>query len=391
MGPVRLKIGSKWYSENIYVAPIEQQMLLGFDILNKSQSVLDMGRGIIIFDDMQLTLDIDSIYGAPSVSRVIVAKSKVIPSHSAAHIICSMDKDLTDYFIEPLDQSKAFMPRVVRKGFTDPVMCVLNPTDNYRKICKGTELGRAYPVSELLKVGEEDEEYTVCHMMEADGIKGDIGPDKQRLCVLPPYLHQVYSDSCKHLNKQQQGELALLLSEFKDVFAQDEFDLGNFTAIEHVIETGDARPIRQGMRRTPVCFAGEEEAHLNKMLKAGVIQESNSDWASAPVLIRKRDGSVRWCIDYRALNEKTVKDVFPLPLIDDCLDTLSGSQWFSKLDANSAYWQVPIREGDQKKTAFITKYGLFEHKRMPFGLCNSPATYARIMNLVMRGLTWKTI
>jgi hypothetical protein len=100
---------------------------------------------------------------------------------------------------------------------------------------------------------------------------------------------------------------------------------------------------------------------------------------------------VRWCIDYRALNEKTVKDVFPLPLIDDCLDTLSGSIWFSKLDANSAYWQVPIREQDRKKTAFITKYGLFEHKRMAFGLCGSPATYARIMNLVMRGLTWKTV
>ena len=90
----------------------------------------------------------------------------------------------------------------------------------------------------------------------------------------------------------------------------------------------------------------EEEAHLKKMLEAGVIKEVASDWASSPVLIRKRDGSVRWCIDYRGLNKVTVKDVFPLPLVDDCLDTLAGNVWFSRLDANSAYWQINIKPED---------------------------------------------
>ena len=103
------------------------------------------------------------------------------------------------------------------------------------------------------------------------------------------------------------------------------------------------------------------------------------------------DGSVRWCIDYRLLNEVTVKDVFPLPLGDDYVDTLAGSVWFSKLDAKSAYWQVKIKEEDCKKTAFITKYGLFEHVKMGFGLCNTPATYASVMNLVLHGLNWKTV
>ena len=82
--------------------------------------------------------------------------------------------------------------------------------------------------------------------------------------------------------------------------------------------------------------------------------------ASAPVLIRKRDGGVRWCIGYRPLNTVTIKDVFPLPLIEECLDTLAGNIWYSKLDANSAYWQVGIKPGDRKKTAFTTKFGLFE-------------------------------
>ena len=135
----------------------------------------------------------------------------------------------------------------------------------------------------------------------------------------------------------------------------------------------------------------EEEAHLKKMLEAGVFKESPSDWASSPVLIRKRDGSVRWCIDYRGLNKVTVKDVFPLPLIDDCLDTLAENVWFSRLDANSACWQINIKPKDRHKTAFHTRYSLFKHVKMGFGLCNAPASYARVMNLVLRGLNWKTL
>lgn len=92
------------------------------------------------------------------------------------------------------------------------------------------------------------------------------------------------------------------------------------------------------------------------MLAAGVIQPSTSDWAAAPVLIRKKDGSVLWCVDYRALNKVTVKDTYPLPLIEECLDTLAGNLWFSKLDANAAYWQIKVNPKDRKKTAFITKY-----------------------------------
>ena len=189
----------------------------------------------------------------------------------------------------------------------------------------------------------------------------------------------------------EQDQLADLLIEYEDVFAKSEFDLGNFTEIEHTIETADAKQIKQRIRRTPVGFAAEEEAHLNRMLKAAVIQPSMSHWASPPVLVRKRDGTVRWCIDYRSLNSVTTKDVFPLPLVEECLDTLAGNHWFSKLDANSAYWQIPIRAEDRKKTAFITNYGLFEHIRMGFGLCNAPATYARVMNLVLHGLIWSIV
>jgi hypothetical protein len=120
-----------------------------------------------------------------------------------------------------------------------------------------------------------------------------------------------------------------------------------------------------------------------------VIQASNSEWSSAPVLVRKKDGSVRWCVDYRALNDKTVKDSFPLPNINDCLDALAGTQYFSTLDMASGYYQIEIAEEDRKKTAFISRYGLHEHTRMAFGLCNAPATFQRAIQLVLRGMTWE--
>lgn len=145
------------------------------------------------------------------------------------------------------------------------------------------------------------------------------------------------------------------------------------------------------MRRTPIHFAKEEKGEINKMLEAGVIQPSISDWASPPILEWKRDGSVRFCIDYRALNNVTVKDVFPLPLVEDCVDTLSGNQWFSKLGAIWGYYQVKLADEDRDKTAFITKYGLFEFVKMLFGLFNSPFTVSRVMNLILKDLNWKTL
>ena len=96
-------------------------------------------------------------------------------------------------------------------------------------------------------------------------------------------------------------------------------------------------PVKEKMRRTPLGFESEEQGHLKKMLDFGVIQPSNSEWASAPVLIRKNDGSVRYCIDYRGLNSKTIKDAFPLPRIDQCMDTLHGTKYFNTLDLTWRY------------------------------------------------------
>jgi hypothetical protein len=206
---------------------------------------------------------------------------------------------------------------------------------------------------------------------------------------VPAHLQELYKRSIESLDEEQALVLKQLLREYADVFAKDDQDLGLLSGVKHRIDTKDAKPIKQPMRRTPLGFEGEEERHLTSMLRNNIIRPSFSSWASPPVLVRKKDGSVRWCIDYRRLNDVTVKDVFPLPLIEQCLDTLSGHSWYSSLDMASGYWQLEIEEEDKPKTAFITKFGLFEHNRMAFGLCNAPATFQRAIQLVLSGLLWK--
>jgi len=180
------------------------------------------------------------------------------------------------------------------------------------------------------------------------------------------------------MSPAQQQELLTLLKQYTDLFATEDDPLGRTAVVRHTIHT-DGPPIRQPVRRQPVALQSTINSEVQKMLEQGVIQHSFSPWSSPVVMVRKKDGAWRFCIDYRKLNEVTYRNAYPLPRIDATLDSLSGATLFTTLDLASGYWQVEVDPSDKEKTAFSTSQGHFEFNVMPFGLTNAPATFQRLM------------
>ena len=203
-------------------------------------------------------------------------------------------------------------------------------------------------------------------------------------------LKELSTSAGREMQPWQQEEVQNLLIENKESFSNDKGTLGHTTLVKHDISTGDHRPVKQAPRRIPIHHRPAVDEAVADMLEKGIIEESTSPWASPIVLVKKKDGSLRFCVDYRKLNMLTEKDAYPLPRIDDTLSAFQGAEWFSTLDLTSGYWQVELTEEAKKKSAFCIPGGLYQFRVMSFGLCNAPATFERLMEQVLAGLSWKT-
>ena len=187
---------------------------------------------------------------------------------------------------------------------------------------------------------------------------------------------------CSH----HQDLLLTLFLHYSDVFARSKDKLGRTYLLHHEIVIDSAAPIRQWFRRLSPEKRVEMRALLDDMLQKNLISTSKSPWAAPIVLVKKKDGTSRFCVNYCRINAVTRKDAYPLPHVDDILETLAGSQLFSTLDLASGYWQVEVEPEDREKTAFVTSEGLYEFHVLPFGLCNGPATFRRLMNILLAGI-----
>jgi transposase InsO family protein len=235
-----------------------------------------------------------------------------------------------------------------------------------------------------LNLIDELEDIDPINSIIEEGDKPDVPLGSQY--EVPPELN-----ISKDLSVPQQEKLQRLLEEYKNLFAKKDAPLPEtpIHGVQHSINTGNARPVACPPRRISHTQKETVRDHINTMKDNNIIQKSRSPWASPVLLVPKKDGNWRFCIDYRALNEVTIKDVYPLPRIDDTLDALNGAQFMSTFDLQSGYWQIPMDKADVEKTAFVTTEGLFEYKRMPFGLCNAPATFQRHLDNVLAGLKWQ--
>lgn len=331
--------------------------------------------------------------GANSVVRVAGTRKSYIPAASVATVQARIHKELIGNsgvgLLEPSNTSLpgglVLVPTLVSPGKrVFPVQVVnLSPEDVWLppKVKLGV-LARGHHV-----------ESSSCEVRFHR-----ISADHEEIMVNQRSMMGVSSDLQCPLEKveiggtpAQQAELKALLRGYLDVFAITDEDLGYTELVKHEIPLNDDLPVSQSYRRIPPNQFQEVKDHISGLLKKRVIQESSSSYASPVVLVRKTDGSLRLCVDYRKLNSKTRCDAFPLPRIDESLDALSRAKMFSSIDLASGYHQVAVHEKDRHKTAFITPFGLYEYQRMPFGLCNAPATFQRLMQAIMSDLVFQMV
>ena len=195
-------------------------------------------------------------------------------------------------------------------------------------------------------------------------------------------LEKLYLTGLEAWPKDQAEKAHSLLKEYHDIFSLEKHDVGHTKAAKHkiVLKDPNTPPFKERFCRIPPPQLDEVHAHLKMMLDAGVIWPSNSPWCNAVVLVRKKDGSLHFCIDFRKLNALTVKDSHLLPRICETLESLDGAAHYSTFDMNSGFWQVPMDEESKQYTAFtLGSMGLYECESMPFGLCNAPPTFQRLM------------
>ncbi len=210
---------------------------------------------------------------------------------------------------------------------------------------------------------------------------------------LPLQLHVLGGciDVGQEITMDQSHRLASMLNEFVDILAFDPKVIGTCNVIQHKINTGDSPPVHLN----PYIYAAPRREEINRqvreLIEAGIVVPSNSPWSSPVVLVDKKDGTKRMCVDMRRVNSLTKSDVYPLPSISIALSSMQGARFFTSLDLNSGYHQISIEEGSREKTAFITQDGLFEYRKMSFGLKTAPSCFARAMDIVLSGLKWSSV
>ena len=173
--------------------------------------------------------------------------------------------------------------------------------------------------------------------------------------TVPSHLQALFDTTLNtaKLSPSNKQKLALVLQRNSCAFATDPLDLGYCDTLPHDINTGNAKPIKQSPRRPPLSAREAEDAILDEMLKTGVIEPSNSPWSSPVCLVKKRDETYRFCIDYRRVNDVTKKDAYPLPDIKDALDSLKGARYYATIDLLNGYWQLPMTERAKERSAFL--------------------------------------
>ena len=383
---LELRIGSQFCGVSVIVGEVTGCML-GMDFLRATGANFDFGRLELQWGGnvVQCAACREAVFFSPA--RVVATENVNVPAGHTMVVsakVAGMNGERCLGVLEPftrglLPNRGLFVTRsVVRASDSTVSVMVSNVGDRPKRVRRGTALAKMMPIAE---VGE-----CRTRMVVPERATGEVEVEQ-----VPQHLRELEEQSTDGLGTEDQVRVRRLLVEYQDVFSSGEFDIGRTTRVKHSIDTGGAAPIRQPLRRSSPQQREEVERQVQELLAKGLIEPSDSPWASPVVLVTKKDGSKRLCLDYRKLNEVTKKDAYPLPRIDDSLDALGNAKYFCTLDLASGYWQVEMNDEARDKSAFSTTSGLYAWNVLPFGLCNAPSTFERLMESVLAGLRWETL
>ena len=380
---IPIQIGSKTIMTDVVVSPMYDVVLLGMNFFDKVQASLNFGAGILTMGNEQIVLSREGASVASA--RMTTRRTVVVPAGSEMVVPIQPYRKTLElgkpYMMQPLatfsPRTGLVMGRTLTKCDQDGAkVLVVNTSDTAISVMKGTFVAFASPVDSVYGAVSVKPE-------PSDEIP-DYGSVIEKM---PKHLRGLVEDT--DLCESDKLLCAQLVTEYADTFLKPDGPLGRTEATTHKIFTGDNAPIKQKHRRIPIGQQGIIDDELERMLRLGVIEPSESPWRSQVVLSRKKNGQIRFCVDYRCVNLVTRKDCYPLPNILETFDRLSGAKYFSTLDLASGYWQIAMKQEDREKTAFAAKQGLYQFTVMPFGLCNAPATFERLMDKILHGYLWE--
>jgi len=406
------KLGPLEIIREAVVADISDDALLGYDVLKGGEdgpADIMLSRNEIVIGGVHVPCF--QVGGHAKKRRVTVAGDTPVPGMAEALVDVYIERvegddfDDSSFIVEATDGFRDRYSLVMATTLVDvnrSPTCkvrVLNPLPGEVVLRQDAEVACAERIGSVMTVvadaegSNEDED--LCRIRRVQ--YGSAAPKARSVSLpiakgeaVPAHLVDLYKRASVGRSSEECEVVAGLLTKFQDSFSRDEWDIGLTHLVEHEIKTGDAPPIKQRPRRVPLAYAEEEKRAIEDLLKKGVIEESTSPWASPIVLVKKKNGQIRPCVDYRRLNALVKPDGFPLPRVQDCLDAVAGATLFSSFDLTSGYFQIPLKKSDRPKSAFACKFGQFQMTRLPFGLNSSSACFQRMMEIALQGLQWET-
>ena len=395
---IPLKIGGAWHSANFLVGSWSDPAILGMAELQSLGLSIDFEGMVVTKNDHWIpTHD----QGGRWVSRkVFVRKSTVIPAQSqsivegrvtASQTKTEMETSVVS-MLEPdisIWDKYGVVPMCTMYKLNDSTVPVVihNPFDAEVKLNPGTLLGQLVDPENPKANGdwlmEELATETARSAVQTEGTDSEAD--------LPSHLTDLWKRSIELLNESQREEFHQLLITFQDIFSEHNYDIGCTHLLEFAIDTGTQVPIKQVPRRMNPQAAKAADEIIGELLLHKLIEPSESPWASPIVMVKRKDGRFRMCIDFREVNKVTLnKEAWPLPRIDDTLDSLSGAKYFCTTDLTAGYWQVPMAEGSKWQTAFVHRSGLYQWNRKPFGVTDGPGKFSRMMAIHFKDMINKS-